>query len=814
MQQEDISSINDSFERYKDRITNFSNEFEFGLFIYILKRSLPVLFLIFILAGLSAYLYLRYTAPLYSASVTLQLEKSDKANKILNVDQYFDDNALSSDIELLRSRFLLLRTIESMQIDVRYFEQGRVRSSDHYNKSGYQVSNVQISDSLIAIQKAYFIRFDDNYDFFISDKGRELGPFSNGDEVVLNEVSFEVNLLNPESMIKGMDYSKYFTFETPEKLCNEFYSRVSALVLNPTAQTIQILCEDANPKLASDLVMAHAYTFLEYDKERKKESAEKVLEFIEEQLDTVAYNLRNAEFLLNSFKQEHRLTNLSEVTIMYMDRLTDYENDIVQLELEHSLLQEVKSISKYDPKDVDVYKLISLLAGTQYEATLNSLLVQLNDLLKNKEEKYYDVTDDSENMKAINYRIDIQKKLILESVVSLESKVLTKKRILEEKAQDIEQTFRNIPAQELEFARYQRLFDINEKFYTILLEKKIEYRISKAGFVTDNKILEASRVPLLPISPVSNLIYFGFLGFGFLVGLVFVIGRYLLHNNITSLNEIAKLSNASIGVLGLIPKYREEIPVSQLIIDKKPKSLIAESFRTIRTNLQFVDNTPGPKVLAITSTISSEGKTFVSINLSGIIAVTGKKVILIDLDMRRPKIHKGFGVDNDIGMSTLLIGKNTLEECVRTSSIENLHFITAGPIPPNPSELVITKEMDRLVDHLKTIYDVIVIDNPPVGLVTDGIQAIKKADYPIYIFRADYSKKHFVQNVDRLINENGITKLSVILNSVDVERNKYGYYYGYGYGYGYSYVGGYDNAYTSSDTRTRSIWKKIKGLWK
>jgi tyrosine-protein kinase Etk/Wzc len=162
----------------------------------------------------------------------------------------------------------------------------------------------------------------------------------------------------------------------------------------------------------------------------------------------------------------------------------------------------------------------------------------------------------------------------------------------------------------------------------------------------------------------------------------------------------------------------------------------------------------------------------------------------------------------------LLIGKNTLEECVRTSSIENLHFITAGPIPPNPSELVITKEMDRLVDHLKTIYDVIVIDNPPVGLVTDGIQAIKKADYPIYIFRADYSKKHFVQNVDRLINENGITKLSVILNSVDVERNKYGYYYGYGYGYGYSYVGGYDNAYTSSDTRTRSIWKKIKGLWK
>ena len=763
-----------------------------------------------------AFLSLRYMTPVYSASATLQLEKSDKANQILNVDQYLEDNILSSDIELLRSRFLLLKTMKRMNLKVRYYEQGRVRSSDHYMKSGYFVTDISIKDSTLAFDKPIFIRFLENDNFFITAEGEELGPFKAGDRVELATASFNVDHIGLNSTPEGTGYTKYFKLVTPENLTNEFYNRINAIVLNSTAKTIQIACEDANPKLASDLVMAHASTFLEYDKERKKESSEKILEFIEEQLDTVAYNLRNAEFLLNSFKQEHRLSNLSEVTLMYMDRLTNYESDIVQLDLEYSLLKEVEAVSNEDPQDVDVYKLITLLAGTQYESTLNSLLSDLNMLLKSKEEQFFDVTESSENMKSLEYRINIQKKLILESVNSLETKLLAKKKILEEKAESIEQTFRDIPAQELEFARYQRLFDINEKYYTILLEKKIGYRISKAGFVTDNKILEASTVPTNPIYPVRNMIYFGYIGFGILLSLLFVVGRYLLHNNITSLNEIAKLSHASIGVLGLIPKYKEEIPVSQLIIDKKPKSLIAESFRTIRTNLQFVDNTPGPKVIAITSTISSEGKTFVAINLAGIIALTGKKVILIDLDMRRPKIHKGFGVENDRGMSTLLIGKDTLESCVRKSSIENLHFITAGPIPPNPSELVITDDMTKLVSHLKESYDIIMIDNPPVGLVTDGIQAIKNADYPIYIFRADYSKKHFVQNVDRLINENGIQRLSVILNSVDVERNKYGYYYGYGYGYGYgySYGGGYDNAYTASNSKGKSIWKKIQSLWK
>lgn len=815
MQQENISDFNESFERYRDRITNFSNEFEFGLFVYILRRSLPVIIGIILLFTLGAFLFIRYTVPIFEANTVLQLEKRDKAKQILDVSDYMEDESLSSDLELLRSKYMMNRTISRMDLTVRYFEKGRVRSSENYGTSAYHVDILSVQDSSTAFSKQYFIGRNETGKLAIQLDGEVFSATPTG-VVSTPQAEFQVTLRRPDIGLEEGEFVYYFTLNTHERLAAHFSEIIKATVLSATAKTIQLSCEDPNPLLARDLVMQHALAFLEYDKERKKESAENVLYFIDSQLDTVAENLRNAEFLLNSFKQEHKLSDLSEVTMYYLDRLSEFEEDQLDLQLERSLLEEVERVTQDEGAEVDIYNLVALLVGSRYENTLTNLLNELQALLKEKEEMQFEVTEESDYSSSLTYRIDIQRKLILQSVRSLSDKLDARTQVLQQKTGRIESTFQGLPAKELEYARYQRLFNINEKYYTILLEKRIEYRISKAGFVTDNKILEPAKVSNIPIYPVRNLVYSGFLGFALLLGFVYTIVRYLLHNNITSLNEIAKLSQASIGVLGLVPKFKEDIPVSQLIIDKKPKALIAEAFRSIRTNLQFVDNTEGSKVLAITSTISSEGKTFVAINLAGIISLSGKRVIIMDLDMRRPRIHRGFDVENDRGMSTLLIGKHTLEQVTRKSSLENLDFVTAGPIPPNPSELIISERTKEIIEEAKSKYDVLVIDNPPVGLVTDGISVIQMADYPIYIFRADYSKKHFVQNVDRLINENGIKKMSVILNSVDVERNKYGYYYGYGYGYGYGYAysGGYGKGYYGDDGGDKGVWARIKSLWK
>jgi capsular exopolysaccharide synthesis family protein len=263
-----------------------------------------------------------------------------------------------------------------------------------------------------------------------------------------------------------------------------------------------------------------------------------------------------------------------------------------------------------------------------------------------------------------------------------------------------------------------------------------------------------------------------------------------------------KFNTQGVSLIGVVPKYDSQIPVSQLIVDKNPKSIISEAFRTIRTNLSFIDNTPGSKLISISSTISGEGKTFIAINIAGILAFTGKKVVLIDLDMRKPKIHKGFGVKNDVGMSTILTGENKIEDCFNNSSIDNLKFITAGPTPPNPSELILSEKLGQVIAELQTKFDYVVIDNAPVGLVTDGIETLRKSDYPIYVLRAEYSDKYFIQNLVRLKMENQITRIAAVLNDVDMSKKRYGYNYGYTYSYGYG------TGYYTDDPGTKKKKKK------
>lgn len=207
---------------------------------------------------------------------------------------------------------------------------------------------------------------------------------------------------------------------------------------------------------------------------------------------------------------------------------------------------------------------------------------------------------------------------------------------------------------------------------------------------------------------------------------------------------------------------------------------MAEAFRSLRTNLDFFDSESYKKVIAVTFTISGEGTTFVAINLGGIIAFGGKKVIILDLDMRKPRIYKGFNSSNEYGISTLWSGRDDLNDIIRKSELDGLHFITAGPVPPNPSELIINGRLQENLKTLKEMYNVIIIDNPPVGLVTDGISSLKLADYPILVFRSEYSKKNFVYNVNRIYQEHKIKHFSVVLNGVNLDRARYGRNYGKG----------------------------------
>jgi len=804
---DNISDNNSNFEGYRERLTSFSQEFEFGLFIYILKKSLIWILMIIGLFLFIAYLYIRYTIPIYEANSIIQLSRNNTAKKVLDIGQLYEDASISGEIELIKSKFLIRKAVANLPLDLSYFVKGEILNDEKYKTSIYEIDVVEIFDSSI-IGKPIFIDF--LQDKFIN---IEYGSFSSEHEFTVEALietpalSFYIKSEHKDRLF-DTDFSNsyFFIINNQEELVNRFYRGVNVSVLNSGAQTIKVSLNYSNARLAMDFVNELAAQYISYDLDKKSGSSANILKFIDVQLDTVFLKLNAAEAMLQSFKKEHKVTNVNNISNLYVENYNRLNEELLKIELEESVLDQIQKSGETN-QEIELYNLIPFLAGTEYEKLLTSMMNSMHELIMKKEEYLYTGTKENQRVAAIDYQLSIQRNLLFESIKNLKLRLVSRKSSIRIRLKEFDKIFLEMPNQEMELTRLQRLYEINEKYYTMLLEKQIEYRISKAGFVTNNQVLESSSYPTTPISPKPKVAYISFLIASLILSLIFIILRYLTHNNITSLNEITRLSNASIGVLGLIPNYDHDMPTSMLLVDKKPKSVLAESFRSIRSNLQFIDNSPGAKLVSITSTISGEGKTFIAINLAGIISFSNKKVIVLDLDMRKPKIHKAFNVENDKGMSTLLIGKAKLAECIQHSPTENLDFITAGPVPPNPSELLLNPQLDAILEELKKTYDVIITDNPPVGLVTDGIIMLQKADFPIYVFRADYSKKQFIQNADRLKNENNFHKISVILNCVDINRNRYGYNYGYGYGYGYGYTYGYYDEMSKKKSRIFKVKK-------
>jgi len=791
----DLHDKNSSINQYQERITKFSSEFELGLFLHIAKRSLIWVFLLLSVSLSLAFLYLRYAQPIFQSKTNIQVNTKNQANRILNINQMYEEqqDPLAGAIEILKSKVFLNRVVNTLDLYTSYFNEGTFKSSELYTSTPF-VAEINIKNPSFYGRKFYvtFINSSAGYVELKEKNGLQKKMRFITDKWV-NSENFEFKIscnptLGKEQCFKNCQelYPIYFIKQNEDAVTSDIQKRLEIKLQNEQAKTVSISVRDFNPVKAADIVNTIAAEFQRYDIEKESKSSEKVIIFINDQLSNVYAQLKRSEDTLETYRKTRNFNTNENQVQSDMTRISALEDQLLKTELEEKILDNIQQDIQKN-KSIDSYQLISSIAGSQEETGIKDIVSTLQKLLIEKENMLFQVKPNSEEIKRLNFQIENQKNLLVQSIFSLRQKMQSKYQNLKAKSDQYETKYSSQPEKELEYARLMRFFSINEKYYTLLLEKKTEFSISKAGFVSQTVVLEKGIANLNPISPnKQNIMAIAILA-SILIGLIIIIVRYLMHNDINSLNEITKQMSANINILGIVPSYDKEIPVSQLVVDKNPKSLIAESFRTLRSNLQYISHTEGTKIIALTSTVSGEGKTFVAINLAGIIAFSHKKVIILDLDMRKPKIHKGFGVTNEKGMSTILIEKNNLEECINKSSLTGLDFITAGPIPPNPSELIISLKMDEILNTLKTMYDVIVIDNPPIGLVTDGIAMISRADYPIYVFRSDYSKRNYIQILDRLQNENKVQHLSVVLNGVDINRNTYGYNYGYGYGYGYVY---------------------------
>ena len=451
--------------------------------------------------------------------------------------------------------------------------------------------------------------------------------------------------------------------------------------------------------------------------------------------------------------------------------------------LEKSILE-----SKQSPINFIVYSKEDAVNIPELLGNYNSALMdRISILQKNTEISPIAIENES--------KIKELKGILLKTIRSTNDKFKLKTNYINKQIADINEELSSIPMRQRILINIQRDFKINEKVYSYLFEKKLETSISKSSITPNGSIIEAAELPGAPISPNKNRFYTISLSLGLSIGLGIIALSRMLYQKIPDKETIENISD--VKVLGVLKKINNPESNYEIHAFKNPKSIFSESMRSIRTGINFISKGQDKKVICVTSTVSGEGKTFCSINLAASISLLNKKVIIIGGDLRRPKVHLSFNnINNTHGLTTYLIGKSSLQQIIQHTEYENFDVITAGPSPPNPSELLHMKEMRDLLEILKQTYDCIIIDSAPVGLVSDSMILMEMSDINLYVFIAQYSNREFAIIPDKLKSENNIQNIYTILNAYD--RNSINYssiykndYSGYQSGGGYHYGGYY-----------------------
>ncbi len=772
----------------------FGEDFNPSLFIYILKRNFKWIILLTIIFFAIAYLFFRYSIPVYESTAII-IVKPEYTKEVLNIQGIKAQNEVYGELEVIKSKEVLQRALNRDQFKISYFQQNKVLDNELYLKSPFEVA-VEIYNPIIYGNKIDFIFLSPNgYQLIIDERKLNEAPIAFGQWIEFPYGKIKVSIIKQNYNEECLNKQYYFFINNIETLVARVSKDINVFVENPNANTIAISLKDPIPLKASQTVNSITQEYLKYDLENRKESASLVINFINEQLISVGEDLAVSENQLKQFKKDNKIITPQIEETKLSGNLSQIESKQLDIVMEASALQWLKS---YLVKGENLTVNTPLTLSKSF-SSFSEYISRLNDLQEEKDQLLLSVNENVPSIKLLEGQISTVKNMLLESIDDAIESNTAKNRLLKDQLLDYEKDLLTLPDKEAEFVRLRRLNDIKEKFYLLLLDKRSEFAIVKEGITSNKVILEKALPSYKPLTPGRGLIYTASILMGLMIGFILIILKYFLHDKIISIAELERYCSAHI--LGVIPNYcSQALDTSRLVVDRNTKSAISEAFRSIRTNLQFVSNEPGPKVIVVTSTISGEGKTFVALNIGGILKMTGKKVIILDFDMRKPKIHKAFDLPNDVGLSNLLINDKSLHDCIQKTTYENFDIITSGAIPPNPAELINSDNKQKLIQELQNIYEIIIIDTPPIGIVTDAMELLKIADYPVYVLRANYSKHDFINNINKVKNENKIKKLSVVLNSLGDGISNYGYGHGYGYGYGY---------YSDEGTSSISFWNKI-----
>jgi len=735
----------------------------------ILRSNWYWLVLIFIAVNAAAYLYIRYTKNLYQSDSEIKLELSTEASEfgIKSVVEDQNLNLISGEMELIQSRLFLNQVLDSTDIELSYFSVGRVLNDELFRDAPFEVTYTIKPNGPYNVPLYFDETSGNGITIRIGEHGTEVaGQY--GENIHLD--GLDMRITRNDKFKRGDEVGYFFVINNRDALLNYLRQNLTVEPINFNANTIRISFRDHNPAKAQFVLNEIDSAYLQYSYQQKNLANKQKIDWLAKELGQIEKKMEAYEDYFENFTLQNRTNNLDEDLRATVELITRLDSQRFVIAQRITRLDEIAANlnnTEADPALIQRQSLPDYLVTALEE--YQKLALEQEKLRMSYSEKTFAYRQRQVELESIRTKTAGQINAIRKDLVQRLAELNNRKKHLENE-------FANLPDKNTQFSKNLRFYKLNEQFYLTLIQSKSEFEIAQAGSIPDFKILSPASYPYTPLSPRKSMIT----GAGLVASLgmiVFLIGiLYLLNNRITGLYDIERLRQ--LPILGVVPASRYS-SAGGIYVAEHPRSMVSEAIRTLRTNLEFFNIQSDKKIVAVSSTVSGEGKSFIAMNLGGVIALSRKRVVLLDLDMRKPKhdLPAPFN-ETSRGISTILIRKNTWEECVVKTQLETFDYIPSGPHPPNPSELLLNGDFDELLAELKKHYDYIILDTPPVGLVTDGIMAMKRADIAIYVFRVNYSRKDFITNLQRIVNINKFSNITTLLNALpSTGENRYGYGY-------------------------------------
>jgi tyrosine-protein kinase Etk/Wzc len=778
------------------------------IFGFLLSKWYVFLFSI-IFAIYAGKLNIRYATPLYKI-VSKVLIKTDKNSAADPTDEVMQNLGIGvgkanvdDEVEILKTENLMEQVVRAMHLNVRYTLKAKFKPTELYGSS-LPFKFVVLDDENQQKQSFKYELHAVGSDGFMIVGAKRVWKGSWGQ--IVNLPAGRVMILRNFECPINLASTYVIQISDISSATERYLSVYEPAVPSKMVSTISLSLKDAIPERGKDILNKIMQIYIQNKVDDIDIISDSTIKFINDRVAILGRELNAKESEIETYKKKNGVVDLETQNEQLIQNNSDIDKELENMQVDFAILGNVE---KYIQEHPDAIVPSQLLSQNPF---YSDLVTKYNDLQASRIRLSAVTTVRNPLLKDADKQLTNLREELIENIASVKNEMKTKIEAKKVASAAVDKEMQSVPTKQRVYLEYSRQQDVLQEIYVYLLKKKDETKIARYSNTANVKIIDTARADRRPFFPQIQTVFITSILIGFLLPLLFYYVRYLLNVKISTRTDITNITN-----IPIIAELGHSDSKQNIVISVGSKSLIAEQFRALRTNLQFLLTTEKDKVIMLTSSMSEEGKSFITVNLAASLAISGKKVLAIELDLRRPKLSKSLGTDGSSGFCNYIIGQGDIESYIIPSGVDDNFFILpSGPIPPNPSELILTQKAKELFEILRKKFDYIIVDTPPIGFVTDAQLLNKYVDISLYVVRFMHTNKEQIFIPETLRREKKLSKVAIIVNDIKSARqNQFGLVYGYGYNSAYSFgYGNGDNGYYVSNEIKTSFLTKVKKIFR